>query len=646
MNSSYDVNRRYFTKRQREDLFIRSGGECEQCGSILDWSFHADHILPFCLGGATTLSNGQALCPQCNLRKGKYFMHSDIKASLESFIPREWQKYALDAVQTELSQHISSLLVANPGAGKTLFAGALLANGIISSAFDRCVVVSPTSALKVQWVNELWANFKISLELDRPRESAGGDFHGVSVTYQGLANSPQNFRAGCEQIGRTLVILDEPHHAGEDKSWGDAIEDAFNNTDGVKVLLLTGTPWRTDGTAIPFAPYDNDNNLKPAYTYGFAQAIRDNVNRAPRFFTFDADKVSWLDLDTGEHHEKSTLELSDKTDSNRAYRAALEDPETIERMFKAADEQLTYLRNHEDLKAGGLLIAKDLKAAEAARSMIEALTGQSPRIVHNDIPNPQSVIDEFKESLDRWIVAVEMISEGIDIKRLRVCVYAHRAKTELFFRQVVGRFTRRYREEDEVNDQFGYMFMLQNKHLMNLAEKIEKETLVAVKDPKDNSPTGMGGGSGLMKGILGTGADLVHGDGVVGGRRIDRQALDYVRKLINDEPILLGMDLMQAVHLMEVTGRLEKELAQGAKRAAKKEKEEQAPVDYKERLRKEYSNIVRRYVHEKYGKDSPKSFSETFKKFNRTAGFVNVNDASIEQVQSAVEIVRQELTLL
>ena len=36
-----------------------------------------------------------------------------------------------------------------------------------------------------------------------------------------------------------------------------------------------------------------------------------------------------------------------------------------------------------------------------------------------------------------------MVSEGVDVPRLRVGVYATTARTELFFRQVVGRFVRR-----------------------------------------------------------------------------------------------------------------------------------------------------------------------------------------------------------
>ena len=41
-----------------------------------------------------------------------------------------------------------------------------------------------------------------------------------------------------------------------------------------------------------------------------------------------------------------------------------------------------------------------------------------------------------------WIVAVNMVSEGVDIPRLRVGVYATAAKTPLIFRQIVGRFVR------------------------------------------------------------------------------------------------------------------------------------------------------------------------------------------------------------
>lgn len=61
---------RHFTKGQRRLLLWLSAGFCQSCGRRLIGEFHADHIQPHSKGGSTTTKNGQALCAQCNLRKG------------------------------------------------------------------------------------------------------------------------------------------------------------------------------------------------------------------------------------------------------------------------------------------------------------------------------------------------------------------------------------------------------------------------------------------------------------------------------------------------------------------------------------------------------------------------------------------------
>ena len=63
--------RRNFSTRQRNILLWISGGKCSICGVKLSSSFHADHVKAYANGGSTLLSNGQALCATCNLRKGK-----------------------------------------------------------------------------------------------------------------------------------------------------------------------------------------------------------------------------------------------------------------------------------------------------------------------------------------------------------------------------------------------------------------------------------------------------------------------------------------------------------------------------------------------------------------------------------------------
>jgi len=51
-------------------LRLTSFSLCSKCRAKIDRSFHADHVKPFSKGGETDISNGQALCPTCNLKKG------------------------------------------------------------------------------------------------------------------------------------------------------------------------------------------------------------------------------------------------------------------------------------------------------------------------------------------------------------------------------------------------------------------------------------------------------------------------------------------------------------------------------------------------------------------------------------------------
>jgi superfamily II DNA or RNA helicase len=76
-----------------------------------------------------------------------------------------------------------------------------------------------------------------------------------------------------------------------------------------------------------------------------------------------------------------------------------------------------------------------------------------------------------------------MVSEGVDIPRLRVGVYATAARTELFFRQVVGRFIR---ATPGLRRQMSYLLMPADSRLKALAHEIELERRHAL----DLSPTG------------------------------------------------------------------------------------------------------------------------------------------------------------
>jgi superfamily II DNA or RNA helicase len=126
----------------------------------------------------------------------------------------------------------------------------------------------------------------------------------------------------------------------------------------------------------------------------------------------------------------------------QAWRTAL-DPhgEWIPSVLRAADTRLTEVRRHVP-DAGGLVIATDQDKARAYAKLLGQICGERPTVVLSDEPRASKKIAEFTDSTDRWMVAVRMVSEGVDVPRLAVGVYATATQTPLFFAQAVGRFVR------------------------------------------------------------------------------------------------------------------------------------------------------------------------------------------------------------
>ena len=119
---------------------------------------------------------------------------------------------------------------------------------------DRVVVVAPTEHLKVQWAE---AADRIHLAIDPEygvrQGRAARDFAGIALTYAAVAANPLALRIRVEGF-KTLVILDEVHHAGDALSWGEAVREAFEPA--TRRLMLTGTPFRSDTNPIPFVRYE------------------------------------------------------------------------------------------------------------------------------------------------------------------------------------------------------------------------------------------------------------------------------------------------------------------------------------------------------------------------------------------------------
>ncbi|MDO5633257.1 MAG: DEAD/DEAH box helicase [Micrococcus sp.] len=381
---------------------------------------------------------------------------------------RQWQQDALEKYIATAPRDF--LAVATPGAGKTTFALRVAKMLVDSGVVQRLTVVAPTDHLKRQWADNA---ARVGLAIDPNFKNAdgrhGAEYRGVALTYAQVANKPILHRNRTE-AANTLVILDEIHHGGDALSWGDGIREAFEPA--TRRLALTGTPFRSDTATIPFVEYvagsDGIERSKADYTYGYGPALRDHVVR-PVIFMAYSGQMRWK-TSAGDVMEAQLGEAATKAISNAAWRTALNPQgEWIPAVLRAADRRLTEVRRNVP-DAGGLVIASDHEDAKAYAAQLQALTGEPVALILSDDKGASERIESFAESTERWMVAVRMVSEGVDVPRLCVGVYATSTSTPLFFAQAVGRFVRSRRRGEVAS-----VFLPSVPHLMLLANEMELE---------------------------------------------------------------------------------------------------------------------------------------------------------------------------
>jgi superfamily II DNA or RNA helicase len=328
------------------------------------------------------------------------------------------------------------LVSAAPGAGKTRPALELARQALSSGAAKAVVVACPTAPLTRQWAraaNDL--GIDLAPDARSPRPPTG--FQGVCVTYARIAKAPARW---AQTVGdQTLAIADEAHHLGEELAWGESFAKAFGSSR--RWLLLSGTPFRSDATPIPGVRYDREGLAEPNVSYTYSDAVIDGVCRPVCFVAYDGT-LSWR---SGDDVIESSFETVLSTrEASRRYRTAIstELPDGLPRILREADVKLRAVRRQGHADAGALVIAADSAHARRIAALLRDATGRAPVVVLHAERHAAAKLAAFTHSRAPWIVAVNMVSEGVDIPRLRVGVYATAAKTPLVFRQIVGRFVR------------------------------------------------------------------------------------------------------------------------------------------------------------------------------------------------------------
>lgn len=389
---------------------------------------------------------------------------------------RPWQRAAFERFTESHSPDF--LAVATPGAGKTTFA-LTCALAHLATNPGRLVVVAPTSHLKTQWAK---AAHRLGLALDTdwaPGQGLARDVHGLVTTYQQVANGAAAERLqGIARDG--LVVLDEIHHAGDERAWGSSVLSAFSTAS--RRLALSGTPFRSDDTPIPFVTYETtaEGDLARAdVTYGYDDALRDGGVVRPVYFPRFDGQMEWSTPSGDVIRAGFSDELNRDQMSARLRTALSLDGDWLPQVLAQADQRLRAIRST-DPDAGGLVIAIDVDHAHGIARLLRNRLGVHADVVVSDDPSASTKIAAFATDDRPWLVSVRMVSEGVDIPRLRVGVYATTVATELFFRQAVGRFVR---WQSGRGTQRAYVFIPDDPRLRTHAFRIAESRRHALRPP-------------------------------------------------------------------------------------------------------------------------------------------------------------------
>lgn len=522
---------------------------------------------------------------------------------------RPWQKHALERFSATGAADF--LAVATPGAGKTTFA--LAAARLVLAAGDvrRLVVVVPTAHLKRQWARAA-ADLDLHLETSwsPSRAALPRDMHGVVATYQQVATHP----AAVARLARgSFVVLDEVHHAGDDRAWGESLRRAFSGA--ARRLSLSGTPFRSDSAAIPFVDY-RDDEARPDFEYDYGEALGDRRVVRPIYFPRTNGFMEWQAPD-GTVHAATFDDPLATAHANQRLRTALSvQGQWLPEVLAAAHGRLLELRRHHPA-AGGLVISSDQEHARGVAGLLRRHHGVEAVVATSDDPLASHRISRFAASDDPWLVAVRMVSEGVDLPRLRVGVFATTTTTELFFRQAVGRFVR---WTPGIGRQPAYLYIPDDPRLRRAAGEVAQRRRHSLRrgdgregaelpppDPLAAEPPAEPGDEEQLS--LFSVISAVATDAVVPEDELD-----------DDEPLLLDDDPSLVLDLPSpppLAGRQVTDSGPGESR-----------TEVKQRLRRANQDVVRTIA-----RRTGRSHAEVNAELNRLAGVATVTAATLEQLE-------------
>ncbi len=378
---------------------------------------------------------------------------------------RTWQQGCIkQAVEKYKSGGKHFLVQATPGAGKTVMAAYVSKQLLDANMIDLIMCFSPS----VNVANGFTVTFSRILQC--PFNGTLGSL-GTSLTYQAIQYLDKQFWETISKH-RVLTIFDEVHHCSGDtlaeaNAWGEQVILKVQKA-ATYTLALTGTPWRTDSLPISLSSYsDPEGKIICDYQYTLKQAISEKVCRKPKLVLVDNEQLQF----TSPEQSKSYSSIQELIKEEKvSYSSILQDKDALTHILKLSVDKLYSIRETSS-NAAGLIVAASVSHAKQIQTILhEQLKQRSVMVSYLD-PDAQSIIEQFKNGHSPWIISIGMISEGTDIPRLQVCCHLSNVRTELYFRQVLGRILRR---TDSTNQE-AWLYTFAEENLMKFAEEIEQD---------------------------------------------------------------------------------------------------------------------------------------------------------------------------
>jgi superfamily II DNA or RNA helicase len=565
---------------------------------------------------------------------------------------RRWQADAIKvAAQLLNSTETNMSVAAGVGSGKTYFACAVSEIAIAVGRGDRIIVVTINRRCKRQWHKRMKLQ-GISLLLvnagnGQLKEGLPPDVRGYITTYASIGSFPDLHGAYCG-AAKTFVIFDEIHHLNddEDTKWGKAARTAFDSASFR--LCLSGTFFSSNGAPIPFArmkPVDGSNDVfeyDPHVTYSYGESVADGICRRVIFKPFDGLIEYKRDTET-EFRRATFNDNIDPKDVGLRLWAACQtksikgQPNTmLEDMLFKANRQLMDLRAAGHERAGGIVFCSETGQARSVRDLLQRISGHRVPLVINDEPGSEDAIDAFAKGFGPWLVAIKMVTEGVDIPRLRVGVYLTNVAQELTYNQAFGRIVRHFKGNNLMKgdpDGEAYLYFPGDQRLVEISAKVEDEVERAIALREKQTRDGGGGGGGGTGAYQAGRVDGEETDNLVAGEAFSAEEIETAERLRKEWPNLADEQILNMIKFVRAA-RPKPEARQSAFDFGDAEEDEE---DH-DSLRRDCQQAAR-----KLAMMRDLEFNDVHTAANRAVGINNINTATIEQLKAKRAWLREQL---